>query len=133
MSRIAALAFGLVLAAGCSKKAAEPSKKEAVTVFAGTVDAAGVRTIPVVVDDKGYSPATIPGRPNEKLKLVFTRTFESECISELKTPDGTVVPLPMNKPVEVAVTVPASGELAFACGMNMFRGSIVATGVASGG
>ena len=129
MSRIAALAFGLVLAAGCSKKGADaPPKKDVATVTTGTVGSDGVRTVPVAVDDKGYSPETIPGKPNEKLKLVFTRTFESECISELKTPEGKIVPLPMNKPVEVAVTVPASGELAFACGMDMFHGKIVAQG-----
>lgn len=123
-----AVSLGLVLAAGCSKKAAEPGNKEPASVTTGTVGADGVRTISVAVDDKGYSPETIPGKPNEKLKLVFTRTFESECISELKTPDGKIVPLPLNKPVEVEVTVPATGELGFACGMDMFHGKIVASG-----
>ena len=33
--------------------------------------------------------------------------------------------LPLNAPVDVKVTAPRSGELAFACPMNMFRGAIV--------
>jgi plastocyanin domain-containing protein len=33
--------------------------------------------------------------------------------------------LPLNQAVEVPVTVPASGSLAFTCGMNMYQGSVV--------
>jgi plastocyanin domain-containing protein len=32
----------------------------------------------------------------------------------------------MNKPVEVAITVPQTGEVGFACGMDMFHGVVVA-------
>jgi plastocyanin domain-containing protein len=60
--------------------------------------------------------------------LVFTRTADSTCIAQLKTPDGKLIDLPMNAPVEVAVTVPASGEVGFACGMDMFHGKVVAAG-----
>ena len=42
------------------------------------------------------------------------------------TPDSKTVDLPLNKPVEVAVTVPATGEVGFACGMDMFHGTVVA-------
>jgi plastocyanin domain-containing protein len=33
--------------------------------------------------------------------------------------------LPLNVTVPIEVTVPASGALAFTCGMNMYRGSVV--------
>lgn len=88
--------------------------------------ATGPRTVPIEANIKGYVPDTIPGKPGEKLKLVFTRTIEGECLAELKTPDGKVVELPMNKPVEIDVTVPDTGKLTFACGMDMFQGQIVA-------
>ena len=58
--------------------------------------------------------------------LVFTRTVEGECLAQLKAPDGKLHELPMGKPVEIPVTVPASGELAFACGMDMYTGVIIA-------
>jgi plastocyanin domain-containing protein len=80
----------------------------------------------VLANEKGYDPERIAGKPGEKLMLVFKRTVEGECLAQLKTPEGKVVELPMNKPVEVAVTVPESGELTFACGMDMFKGTIVA-------
>ena len=94
----------------CSKKEAAPPKetKPVATLTTGTVAPDGVRTVKVEVGMEGYVPDTIPGKPGEKLVLVFTRTVEGECLSELKTPDGATVALPMNKPVEVALTVPAS-------------------------
>lgn len=124
------LATVVVVLAACSKKqeAPPPAKTPPATMTTGTVAADGVRTIPIEAGMEGYKPDTIPGKPGEKLKLVFTRTVEGECLSELKTPEGKVVPLPMNKPVEVAITVPATGELTFACGMDMFQGKIVAGG-----
>ncbi len=91
---------------------------------AGVVD--GLRTISVQATADGYSPAKIAGKPNEKLMLVFTRTVDSSCMAQLKTPSGNVVDLPLNQPVKVAVTVPASGEVGFACGMDMYQGVVVA-------
>lgn len=125
-----AMLLAIVLLASCSKKeSAPPVEKKAppATVNTGTV-ADGVRTIQIQAGMEGYVPDTIPGKPGEKLKLVFTRTVEGECLSELRTPDGKLVPLPMNKPVEVALTVPDTGSLTFACGMDMFQGKIVAGG-----
>jgi len=124
------LATVVVALAACSKKqeAPPPAKTPPATLTTGTVAADGVRTIPIEAGMEGYKPDTIPGKPGEKLKLVFTRTVEGECLSELKTPDDKLVQLPMNKPVEVAVTVPDTGSLTFTCGMKMFEGKIVAGG-----
>src|SRR3954471_18897406 len=105
------------------KKAAAPA---AAPVTAGQVAADGIRHIPITANNEGYTPAKIAGKPGEKLVLVFTRTTDAECISQLKAPDGKMVDLPMNKPTEVAVTVPQTGEVGFACGMDMFHGVVVA-------
>lgn len=119
------LAIGLSLFA-CKKESPTPAPKPAPAPAVATVGADGVRKISVEANKDGYTPDRIPGKPGEKLTLVFTRTFDAECIAQLKTPDGKLVALPMNKPVEVAVTVPADGEVGFACGMDMFHGTIVA-------
>jgi plastocyanin domain-containing protein len=131
------VAFAVLGLAGCSKKsssekehphATEQKPGQTAEAAKGTVGADGVRTVPITAGMEGYVPDTIPGKPGEKLKLVFTRTVEGECLSNVKTPDGTLVPLPMNQPVEVAITVPETGSLTFACGMGMFEGKIVAGG-----
>jgi plastocyanin domain-containing protein len=119
----------LALVAAC-KKDDKPEGKDVkdvkvAPVTAGTVTD-GVRRIEVEAGKEGYVPDKIPGKPGEKLMLVFTRTVNSDCLAQLKTPEGKLVDLPMGKSVEVAVTVPASGQLGFACGMDMFHGVIVA-------
>ena len=120
-----ALAFGAGL--GChnnDSKKAGPSDPTPVTV--GTVGADGVRRVPIEANKSGYTPDRIGGTPGEKLTLVFTRTADSSCIAQLKTPEGKMVDLPMNTPVDVAVTVPQTGKVEFACGMDMFHGEVVA-------
>ena len=114
----------IALTAGCNK--ADDAKPAPATLKTGTVAADGVRTIQIAATADGYQPERIPGKPGEKLVLVFTRKVDSSCLEQLKTPDGKLLDLPMNKPVEVAVTVPADGEVKFACGMDMFTGVVVA-------
>jgi plastocyanin domain-containing protein len=115
-------ALGVV---GCKTEGkVEPAQPTPVT--AGTVGADGVRRVAVEAGKQGYRPERIGGKPGEKLTLVFTRTVDSTCIAQLKTPEGKLIDLPRGTPVEVAVTVPASGEVGFACGMDMFHGAVVA-------
>src|SRR5215471_684778 len=111
--RSLALALSLVSIVAC-KKASEEPKPASPPAPAVAAPANGPRKVAIEANKDGYNPDKIPGKPGEKLDLVFTRTFEAECISQLKTPDGKLVDLPMNKPVEVAVTVPQTGELGFA-------------------
>jgi plastocyanin domain-containing protein len=125
MTRVVLL---LALVAGCKKdEAAKPEAKDVkvAPITAGTVKD-NVRRIEVEAGKDGYVPAQIPGKPGEKLVLVFTRSVDSSCLAQLKTPDGKLVDLPLGKSVEVAVTVPQAGQLGFACGMDMFHGVIVA-------
>src|ERR1051325_2691082 len=110
MLRIGLLGLVLVVVVACKK---EPTPAPAATTPATPTQSAaappaadGMRRVEVAVDKDGYKPDKIPGKPGEKLVLVFTRTFDASCISQVKTPDGKLVDLPMNKPVEVAVTVP---------------------------
>lgn len=120
----------VVLGSACTKqeesKPTQPAKPAPATTQTGTVGADGVRTVQIEANVQGYVPDKISGKPGEKLKLVFTRTVDGECLAELKTPDGKKIELPKGTPVEVAVTVPESGALTFACGMDMFTGQIVA-------
>jgi plastocyanin domain-containing protein len=121
------LVAGLGGLGGCSKDGkAKPEISEPTPVTAGAVGSDGVRRIAIEANTKGYVPDRIGGKPGEKLTLVFTRTVDSTCIAQLKTPDGKLIDLPKGTPVEVAVTVPPSGEVGFACGMDMFHGAVIA-------
>jgi plastocyanin domain-containing protein len=122
-----ALVISLCVAAafGCDKAKKQEAPKQEAPVTAGSVSAEGVRRIDVEANTSGYNPERIAGKPGEKLVLVFKRTVDGECLAELKTPEGKIVALPKDTPVEVAITLPASGELTFACGMDMFKGTII--------
>src|SRR6266480_2798100 len=89
--------------AACKKEEPKPPAP------AATVSKDGIRRIAIEANKDGYTPSKIPGKPGEKLVLVFTRTVDAHCIAQLKTPDGKLVDLPMNTAVEVAVTVPQTG------------------------
>jgi Cu+-exporting ATPase len=124
MIRIAILCLAL---AACAKKTDDkPKAPAAAPVTAGQVGSDGLRHVSIEANKEGYTPDKIAGKPGEKLVLVFTRTADSECISQIKVGSAAPVDLPMGKPVEVAVTVPQTGELGFACGMDMFHGTVVA-------
>src|SRR5687767_8267923 len=98
----------IVCLAGCEKSADPPKQKPVATTSTGTVDQkSGFRTIEIEASKEGYVPDRIPGIPGEKLKLVFTRRASGgECMAQLKTPDGKLVELSIDKPHTVEVTVP---------------------------
>ncbi|HWO18794.1 MAG TPA: cupredoxin domain-containing protein [Kofleriaceae bacterium] len=124
---VAGLALVLGIS-GCPKKQEDaPAAKPAPAAPAApAVSADGSRKVPIDVGKEGYVPARIPGKPGEKLTLVFTRRADGHCFEELKTPEGKLVMLPKDKPVEIPVTVPKEGEVRFACGMDMLEGFVVA-------
>jgi plastocyanin domain-containing protein len=84
-------------------------------------------TIKVTVDAAGYHPSEAKAKAGKPIRLEFTRTSEEGCGHELVFPGlGIKKDLPLNQPVNVDVTMPASGKLAFTCGMDMYRGAVVA-------
>ena len=122
-----AFVVALVLFSACNKADnAKPAPRPTPAPAVATVGSDGLRHVAIEVNKDGYTPDKIVGKPGEKLVLTFTRTFDATCISQVKTPDGKLVDLPLGKPVDVAVTAPQTGEVGFACGMDMFHGTVVA-------
>lgn len=128
-SAIVLAVAAVVAAAGCKKEdKGKPAAQQPAPVTAGKVEADGTRRVVIDVKSDGYHPAAVEARPGEKLKLAFTRVEDTECGAQVKVDgveSGKVYDLPMNTPVEIAVTAPASGSIQFACGMDMMTGLIV--------
>ncbi len=83
--------------------------------------------IAINVDAVGYHPAESHAKGGEQVHLVFTRTSEDGCGTEVVIPSANVKrELPLNKPVSIDVTMPKTGKLAFACGMDMMHGTVTA-------
>ncbi len=85
----------------------------------------GARTVAIEVG-RAYTPSEVSAAPGEALHLVFTRTTDEGCGQQLVFPDLEIRrDLPLDEPVAIDVTAPASGRLAFTCGMDMYRGAVV--------
>jgi len=77
------------------------------------------------VTEDGFVPAKIKAGKGEKLRLVITRKTDRTCAKEIVIKEaGINTPLPLEKTVTVEVTPKKSGELKYACGMDMITGVI---------
>lgn len=109
------LAVALVPAAACRKEG----------------NAAKERTgqrVAISVTESGFEPNDIEVTKGEPVTFVFERKTDKTCAKEvvIHVDDATKIekPLPLDEPVEVAVTFPKSGDITYACGMDMVKGSI---------
>jgi Cu+-exporting ATPase len=74
----------------------------------------------------GYSPSVIRVRQGVPLRLTFDRQESGECTSEVVFPDFRLRrTLPAFSRTTVELMPERSGELGFACGMNMVHGTLV--------
>ncbi len=104
---VVALAAALVAGAGCRRgqRPGEPVK--------------------ITVTRNGYEPWKVRAWKGVPLTLVVTRTTDETCATEVVLPEyGIDAKLPLNQPVTITFTPTRSGEVRYACAMNMFQGVI---------
>ena len=84
------------------------------------------QTAKVVVSEQGYEPAKVTLRAGTPARITFVRTTDKTCGTEVVFPSLNIKrALPLNEPVVVEFTPAKSGDIAFACGMNMLHGTVV--------
>jgi plastocyanin domain-containing protein len=82
--------------------------------------------IDIVVDGGVYTPARIEVAAGRPVTLRFLRKDPSPCAEKVLFDDlGISADLPVGKPVELTVKPAATGEYAFTCQMQMYRGTLV--------
>jgi plastocyanin domain-containing protein len=82
--------------------------------------------VAVAVTEEGFVPAEIPARAGQAITLVVTRKTDATCAKEIVFADlGVTKELPLDQAVEVTVTPTKTGDLRFACGMDMIAGKLV--------
>jgi RND family efflux transporter MFP subunit len=80
----------------------------------------------IVVNEQGFEPAKIALRAGIPTRLTFIRTTDKTCATEVVFPSLKIRrALPLNEPVQIEFTPAKTGEIAFACGMNMLKGVVV--------
>ncbi len=80
----------------------------------------------ITVTSDGFVPANITVRRGESVKLIVTRKTDRTCAKEIVIKDyGINQPLPLDKPVTIELTPKKSGQVRYACGMDMITGVLV--------
>jgi plastocyanin domain-containing protein len=84
----------------------------------------GVQEVTVTVDG-GYDPSHIVVQAGQPVRLHFFRKDPSSCLEEVRFPDFRIAQaLPVNQTTPIEFTPTQPGRYEFACGMNMFRGTV---------
>jgi plastocyanin domain-containing protein len=116
--RAAFLCLALLL--GCRETAKPPPTQAA---------SGGPPVKEVAVTVKGFEPARIEVAAGQPVVLRFTRKVAETCADAVDVQGDPVRHmLPLDRPVDIRVTAPASGEVAFACPMKMYRGVVIVAG-----
>ena len=88
-------------------------------------DVGGVPVREITVTKDGYEPASVEVPAGKPFILRFTRKVAETCADVVEViGDPVKHALPVNVPVDVKLTAPPSGEISFACPMNMYRGTV---------
>lgn len=83
-------------------------------------------SLSVTVDAVGYHPSSVSAPAGQPVRLTITRTSDEGCGQQVVFPSLNIRrDLPLNRAVSVDFSMPASGSVAFTCGMDMLRGSVV--------
>ncbi|MBC8134688.1 MAG: cupredoxin domain-containing protein [Fibrella sp.] len=89
-------------------------------------DKSGVQKATITVDG-GYSPALLAVKAGKPVELTFVRKSAAGCDGELLIPALKVNKVLKQGEKTVVKFTPKKGQtLAFSCGMNMYKGRVVA-------
>lgn len=100
---------------GCNKKTAEGTS---VTSEGGPVA--------ITANEDGFSPSSVKLKKGANTTLVFTRTTDQTCATEVVFPELNVKKdLPKGTPVSIPVPTDKEQTLTFQCGMGMYKSSVV--------
>ncbi|MEO7789457.1 MAG: efflux RND transporter periplasmic adaptor subunit [Vicinamibacterales bacterium] len=85
-----------------------------------------VQEVRVTVTETSFDPQRLTWRAGVPARVTFTRTSDKTCATAVVFASLDIRrELPLNVPVTIEFTPDTAGEIAFACGMNMLRGTIV--------
>jgi Cu(I)/Ag(I) efflux system membrane fusion protein len=88
---------------------------------------ASAETVKIEISEQGFQPSEIHLKVGEPAHLVFTRTTDTTCATEVQVPglQKGMKKIPLNKPTSIDFTPTKVGKYGFACGMNMVKGVLI--------
>jgi plastocyanin domain-containing protein len=111
------LTIALFSGLGCSKKT-EGSTSEPVAAQSGPVA--------ITVGEEGFKPNKVKLKKGAPASLVFTRTTDETCATEVVFPQLDIKKeLPKGQAVSITIPTDKEQNLTFQCGMGMYKSSVV--------
>lgn len=87
-------------------------------------------TIPITVDGDGFKPSKVTIKKGAPATLVFTRTVDDTCATEVVFPQLDIKKdLPKGQAVSIVLPTEKEQSLTFQCGMGMYKSSVVVSAV----
>ena len=109
---------------GCDKKA-RTAPEPAASTSAVAAPASGGTTA-ITVDSDGFKPSAVKLKKGAPATLVFTRTTDETCATEVVFPQLDIKKeLPKGTPVSITIPTDKEQTLTFQCGMGMYKSSVV--------
>ncbi len=82
--------------------------------------------VAITAGEDGFKPSSVTFPKGSAGKLVFTRTTDETCATEVVFPELNIKKeLPKNTPVAIDVPTDKEQKLTFQCGMGMYKSSVV--------
>ncbi|HEY2513130.1 MAG TPA: cupredoxin domain-containing protein [Polyangiaceae bacterium] len=82
--------------------------------------------VQVEANTRGFTPASVAVKKGAPVTLVFKRTTDDTCATEVVFPELKITkPLPLNTPVSIEIPAGEPRTLTFQCGMGMFKGKVI--------
>ena len=80
----------------------------------------------ILVDERGFSPSTIPLKAGQAAEIIVMRRTEKTCVKHIVVPSLDVkLALPVDVPVRFALKPTAPGTIRFSCGEGHVSGELV--------
>jgi plastocyanin domain-containing protein len=82
--------------------------------------------VAITASESGFKPSSVTLEKGGPGKLVFTRTTDETCATEVVFPELNVKKeLPKDKPVVVEIPTDKAQTITFQCGMGMYKSAVV--------
>ena len=88
-----------------------------------TTDAS--QRVSIQVTEQGFEPAVVNVKAGQPVTMLVKRTTDRTCATEVVMKEHNInQPLPLNQEVEITFTPTRSGDLVYACAMDMYKGTV---------
>ena len=113
-----ALALGSSALVGCKGGGGDAGSSATAAPSSGPIN--------VEANAHGFTPASVAVKKGAAATLVFKRTTDDTCATEVVFPELKITkPLPLNTPVSIEIPAGEPRTVTFQCGMGMFKGKVI--------